>query len=208
MARISEIKWKGAEKRRARIYLDGEFWMTLSMEVIESLGFYPGYLLSDEHQEEVETRIVEENAKLFLMRSLNWKMQSRAQLARKLVEREVPKEIADRALDRMVEIGLLDDWAVAESVARGLHDRGYGRRRAQMKLQEIGIASEQAAEALAAIYNDEEDEEVERALAAIGSRYRTSGDAQRAFGFLVRRGFDMSVASKAVKLLPAADEEQ
>lgn len=206
MARISEIKWKGTEKRKARVYLDGEFWMTLSMEVIESLGFYAGYTISDDRKDEVETRIVEENAKLFLIRSLNWKLQSRAQLAKKLKEREIPAEIGDRALDRMVEIGLLDDRVAAESSARSLHDRGYGRKRAQLKLREIGIADELAREVLDLIYAEDGDEEVERAIAAMGSRYRSAADGNRAFGFLMRRGFSPAAASKAVKTLPPEEE--
>jgi regulatory protein len=208
MSKITQIKWKGQSQIKARIYLDDEFWMTLPVEIIEALGFYPGFAISPDQRQEIEVKIVEENAKLFCMRSLNWKMQSRAQLRKKLKDREVPEEIAERVLDRMIEIGILDDRLVAESVSRALRSRGYGRMRSKMKLRELGINDEITLETLEATYGDDEDEELAEALAAMGNRYKTKDDYQRAFGFLVRRGFSMSAASKACKTLPAKEEEE
>lgn len=207
---ITDMKVKSAASSKARLYLDGEFWMTISMDLIADLGFFAGFEMTLAEKEQIEIKVLEDSAKLFCMRSLNWKLQSRSQLYKKLMLREIPEQIANRALDRMVELDLLDDAQVAGSVARGFQDRGYGRRRAQQKMREIGIADEIQEVELEKVFpqRDDASDELERAIAALGNRYKTRDDSQRAFGFLVRRGFSIGSASKAVKTLPSAPEHE
>ena len=137
-------------------------------------------------------------ARLFVVRSLAVRMQSRAEIEKKLGARDVPPDVAREAIERAAGYGYIDDEALAGQLARGMQARGYGRRRAEQKLRTRGLAGEVAEEALAAAYD--EDDETALARKALGRR-PVSGDAarRRATAFLARRGFSARAAWKAVQ---------
>lgn len=201
MATISEITWKSEAKRKARVYVDGEFWMTLPRDVIEALGLYEGREYEPSRLKLLEREVIEEKEMLYCLRSLDARMQTRRQLARKLQLREVDEEMAARILDRLDSIGLIDDEAVARQRAQTLLARGYGRRRAELKLYELGVDKDLGGKILDEVYLD--DEQLERALKAMGSRFSGKDDAQKAWAFLARRGFSSDVCRKAIDQLRA-----
>lgn len=199
--RITDLQWKGESQRRARIYIDGEWWMTLERDVIDALEIKPGRELTGQERRRLELDVAYEKSKLFLMRSLSVRAQTRAELARKLKEREVPEEAAARALDAVTSYGFIDDAEVARSLASSMQDRGYGRRRVSMKLREKGIADEIAEELIEEMFPGES--ELVAARRALRNR-QVSDDPKhmkRLADFLLRRGFSYGAASGALREL-------
>src|SRR4051794_27429154 len=74
-------------------------------------------------------------ARAICLRLLTMRARSRGELADALAARDVPDDAATRVLDRFTEVGLIDDAALAASLAGAQHrDRGLARRAVAVKL--------------------------------------------------------------------------
>jgi regulatory protein len=102
---------------------------------------------------------------------------------------------------RMVELGLLNDAAFAESRARGLALSGRSRRVIAMRLMAKGIDPDQAREALPEM---EGGELVSALILArkrrIGPFRKAEPDRNRELGVLARAGFPRDVALRALAM--------
>lgn len=136
-------------------------------------------------------------AQAIVYRQLAQRDRTRAQLAKKLAERDVNEEVASEVLDSFEATGLVDDARYAERFAelsRG--ERGLSRRAISQKLVSAGVAPELVEAALDS-YEDENEREVALELA----RKRASSSVglerdvrfRRLAGFLARRGFPSGV---------------
>jgi regulatory protein len=185
--------------------LDGKAWLRVEPEVLFELGVAEGDEIDDELRAAVEGALARARARLFVVRSLAVRMQSTAEIEKKLAARDVPPEIASEAIERAEGYGYIDDAALAGQLARGMRSRGYGRRRAEQKLRSRGLEASLAAAALAEVYDGGEDEEAAMARTALGRRaVGTDADRKRATAYLARRGFSARAAWKAVQ--QAAEE--
>lgn len=151
-------------------------------------------------------------ARVVCLRMLDQRARSRAELATALRKRGVPDEPAARVLDRFSEVGLIDDAALAETVAGAQHrERGLARRAVAAKLRRRGFTDETVAAALAGI--DSADERVRarelvdrklRSMQGLAVEVRT----RRLVGLLARKGYPAGLAYEVVRdaLAGAADE--
>jgi regulatory protein len=146
-----------------------------------------------------------EVARRIVLRKLAAQARTRTELARALQAKAVPEEAATAVLDRMDEIGLIDDAAFAsEWVSSRQQRRHLSRSALRRELQGKGVAREEIEEALQPVGIAEEYE------AAISlARRRQAGMAQlprdvqhrRLAGVLGRRGFGGSVTSRVLSEL-------
>ena len=205
---VDEDTTATTRRRSIALQLDGRAWLRVEPEALFELEVAEGDEIDEARRATVEEALSRVRARLFVVRSLAVRMQSRAEIERKLLARDVPPDIAQEAIDRAAGYGYVDDAALAGQLARGMRARGYGRRRADQKLRSRGLAGPLAEEALAEAYGD--DEEAVLARMALGRRPVT-GDAsrRRATAFLARRGFSARAAWKAVQeaASEAADEQ-
>lgn len=141
----------------------------------------------------------------------------RTYLARKIRERgwsEPEPAPVDRLVERISELGYVDDRAFATARAASLQRRGYGERRVSQSLRAAGIEEEDAAEAR----EISEAGAWEAALLfarrkRIGPFAAEEGDRaarQKAFAAMIRAGHSMDTARKLLELpvgmVPNPDE--
>lgn len=196
-AALGEAK-AGTRRRSIALRLDGEPWLRVEPEVFADLDVRDGDDLDATRRTDVERALARARARLFVVRSLAVRMQSRAEILEKLEARDVPAEIAEEAIARVIGYGYLDDAALAGQLARGMRSRGYGRRRAAQKLRARRLVGPLAEEALDAAYAEED--EIGLAREALGRRPVADDAARRrAIAFLARRGFPSGVAWAAVR---------
>jgi regulatory protein len=141
-------------------------------------------------------------ARVICLRQLDQRARSRAELADALRRRGVPDEAATRVLDRFVEVGLIDDAALAAGFAAAQHEeRGLARRAVALKLRRRGLA-EVADAALAGI---DADSERSRAQALVARRRPALAGlapdvaARRLVGMLARKGYPPGLAYAVVR---------
>jgi regulatory protein len=83
------------------------------------------------------------------LRLLALRGRSRAELRKKLVERDFASPVIERVLENLGELGYLDDEAFAVNRARHLAvNRLYGDRKIEEQLREKGVAREAAKAAI------------------------------------------------------------
>ncbi|WP_456411701.1 regulatory protein RecX [Oceanithermus sp.] len=138
----------------------------------------------------------EERAMQYALRSLGRRMQSRAELERKLLARTTP-EVARSVLARLLQWGYLDDRAFAEVFVRS-HRGRWGELRIAAELRRRGVDEGIVREALAA--EGGEEGELARALALLEkAAWRHKGDHARMVRHLQGRGFALEVALNAAR---------
>lgn len=142
-------------------------------------------------------------ARAIVLRQLSMAPRSRAQLERKLSQRGCDPEVAARVLDRLTEVGLVDDEAYAELLVRSRQEgKGLARKGLAHELRKQGIEPEIADEALGAIGVEDERAKAEELVA---KRMRTmSGlapdvQARRLAGMLARKGYSADVAWPVIR---------
>jgi len=158
-------------------------------------------------KEEKKTISSPEAAKQKALALLDKRDYSRKELLRKLTEKGISDADANAALDRLCELGFVDDARYAPIVMRHYAARGYGRRRVAQELQRRGIPKELWDEALSQM--PEQDEELDRLLR---SRLRGADPDDRAAlkkaaDALLRRGYGWDEINEAVERLRSAREE-
>ena len=142
-------------------------------------------------------------ARTIVLDQLTTRARSRHELAETLARRGVPAPAAERVLDRMTEIGLVDDEEFSRSwVEQRQRSRGLGRRALAQELRRKGISPETASEALAAVGPDEERaaaaELVRRRLATMRG-LTVDAQTRRLAGMLARKGYPAGLAFAVVR---------
>ena len=154
-----------------------------------------------------------EKCRASALRLLDSRMHSRAELDRKLRQRDFPSVLRELILVDLERVGLVDDRMFAEAFVREkiASSRPVGARRILLDLRRRGIADELAQEALADAAEEEDgDAEFDRARQAAERKWaslmRSKREYQKAraslYRFLASRGFDSDTIRRVVDDLP------
>lgn len=144
-----------------------------------------------------------EVARTIVLRQLASAPRSRKQLADTLRERGCTDEVATTVLDRLEEVGLVDDAAYAATLVRSQQERrGLARRAISQELRRKGVDADVIREQLDTI-DDEDERERARALVAKKLRAMHGLDAQvqarRLAGMLARKGYSSAIAWAVIR---------
>jgi regulatory protein len=168
---------------------------------------------SESPQADSATR--EEQARALCLRLLTARARTRAELAGQLTKRGYPDEVSTLVLDRLTDVGLVDDEDFAEQWVRSRHvNAGKGKRALASELRTKGIDDEVIADVLADIDSDAERARAEQLVADKLRRERLTDDtddvkvARRLVGMLARRGYHQSMAFDVVKVALASERER
>jgi regulatory protein len=156
----------------------------------------------------------EEVARIVCLRLLDRRAYTRAELETALGKRGVPADAAERVLDRLVELRLIDDAALADGYARAQHrERGLAGRAVAMKLRQRGVDDEIVRTTVDRI---DRDSELAAAQALVQRRLRSltgldeAVQARRLVALLARKGYSPGLAYEVVRStlrsVAAADE--
>ena len=136
-------------KNLVALFIDGEKAVDLDLETYMKSGLKPGDDLTDERLHELIRASDVRRAEQKALNRLGYRAHSQKELARKL-GRTVSREAADRAAERMTELGLVNDEEYARSLAREMYRRkGFAAPRVRMELMRRGIGRELADQAAA-----------------------------------------------------------
>jgi regulatory protein len=148
----------------------------------------------------VESGDPEREAFELAVAAITRKERTTAELSELLVARGVQDDVAQLVLERLAEIGELDDRRFALAYAADKRElRGWGPDRIRAALAERGVdraLAEEAAE------SESPAQQAERAAALLAERdEHLADDASRgrALAYLARRGFGSEVAYEAVR---------
>jgi regulatory protein len=155
----------------------------------------------------------EEQARSLCLRLLTARARTRAELAGQLAKRGYPDDVSTHVLDRLAEVGLIDDVDFAEQWVRSRRENaGKGKRALAAELRTKGVDTEVITATLADIDAGAERERAERLVTDKLRRERLTDDdaklARRLVGMLARRGYSQTMAFDVVKAALANERER
>lgn len=146
-------------------------------------------------------------AREIALRQLTVRARSRGELSKALAKRKVPDEIAEQVLDRLEEVGLVDDAVFARDWLAAGSRRQKSRRALVAELAEKGVDRD-IVQAAADELDADRDLEVARAFAARKARGLVGLGRDVAYrrlaGSLARRGFSAGVVAQVTRETLAA----
>ena len=188
-------------RNRTRVFVDGEFWAELDSGFVADRGFYEGSALS--HEELAEARVAGERplAMSRALHSLAFRARSAHELRERLARAGYAGQTVSEILDRLGELGYLDDEEFARNAARDKARKRYGPRRIYGELRQAGVDEEVAQKVVEEEFAGRS--ELEEARAAVRRRYNTGersvAQARRVHGFLMRRGYSAGVSAEIAR---------
>jgi regulatory protein len=156
----------------------------------------------------------EELARALCLRLLTARARTRAELAGQLAKRGYPDDVSARVLERLTDVGLVDDAGFAE---QWVHSRranaGKGKRALAAELHTKGVENDVITSVLGGINPGAERGRAEQLVRA-RLRRENLGDAddarvsRRLVAMLARRGFGQTMAYEVVSAELAAERER
>jgi regulatory protein len=155
----------------------------------------------------------EEQARALCLRLLTAQARTRAELAGQLKKRGYPADVTARVLDRLAEVGLVNDADFAE---QWVHARrastGKGNRALAAELRTKGLDDEAIEAALSGIDGAIEHDRAAKLVRTRLRRENLDGDqakvARRLVGLLARRGYSEALCFDVVKTELALELER
>ncbi len=143
--------------RLSQLYLDGEAAVRVDTETLIKSGWKPGMEITDEELHALLEASEERRAREKALYLLEYRSHSKKELADK-ISRTTSREAAEAAVEKMEELGLMNDESYARQLASSLLERkGYGVRRARQELLHKGIDRELVEEILLETAPDPEE---------------------------------------------------
>ena len=155
----------------------------------------------------------EEQARALCLRLLTARARTRAELAGQLAKRGYPDDVSTRVLDRLADVGLVDDVDFAE---QWVHSRranaGKGKRALAAELHTKGVDNDVITSVLGGINPAAERDRAEQLVRTKLRRENLSDDdvrvSRRLVAMLARRGFDQTMAYDVVSAELAGERER
>jgi len=192
MGEVVQLDQDGAASKRRRT--KSELKLNLIDATITQLP------VVEEKNKEIEAA---DAAKQVLLRRLSHAPRTRKELAKDLKDKDISDEVANVALDRFEEVGLINDQALASNYVSSQHERkGLGKNALRQQLRAKGVSDDVALEAISQISDDQEFQAA-FALACKKIRSLQKDDAKtqlrKIVGVLARKGYPSNLAFRVAK---------
>ena len=192
MGEVVQLDQDGAASKRRRT--KSELKLNLIDATITQLP------VVEEKNKEIEAA---DAAKQVLLRRLSHAPRTRKELAQDLKDKDISDDVANLALERFEEVGLINDQALASNYVSSQHERkGLGKNALRQQLRAKGVSDDVALEAVSQI---SEDQEFQAAFALACKKIRSlqRDDAKtqlrKIVGVLARKGYSSNLAFRVAK---------
>lgn len=197
-----KITAKQGKGTKIHIHIDGEYLLTVD----EDFWFSSGYVSGDEiddgdlvaFKEAAGSRLAFNSA----MYSLDLRDHSEREIRQKL-SRKYDEQAVDSAVEKLLDLGLINDRRYAQLLTRELFERKkYGKNRVKSELFRKGIAQETINEVLDEYEEENEPDNVQTIVDIIQKKYYNKlideKSRQKVVAALVRLGYSFSDIRQAM----------
>lgn len=208
---VTRLVRQQRDAQRVSVYLDGAFAFGLHEDVVMREGVRNGLALTAEAQAALVAADEAMRARRKAMDLLAHRGRSRAELARALRETGFAETAIEDAVARLVELGYVDDDALAQAYVQGrFRVRGYGPGRLRQDLRQRGLPPEAIDGALDTLSADALREVALRHAFRAWQRHADEPDRRKrrkkVYDFLCRRGFDFELAAALAEEVAATPD--
>jgi len=208
--KITAIERQKKRSDRVSIFIDEEFWTGMSENLFLEIGINRGDIIDIDQREEIEKRVIEDDALGYALLSMSQKQFSENKLKEKLQDRGYSENVVLAVINRCVDLDIIDDKSLAEAAATYRKESGQYRKKVAIKLKEIGIKDDLIEQTLDNVFFEDEADLAQQTLAKSkwGGKRLDLKEQQKATMFLQRNGFSYQSAKKAVVKFALTDEEE
>ncbi len=208
---VTGIERQKKHPDRYSIFVEGEFAVGVSSEVLLSEGLRKGDEVTGDRLEELRNREELSSARRIAARYLASRRRTEWEIRRRLASKEFPARVIDRIAGELLASGQIND---REFILAFIHDAQLrtpsGPRMLTAKLRRKGLGSEMIAEVLpAALPADEETELALKSARGYVTKIRRREQAGKLYppgkirgllrGYLAGRGFGQTAIRTAMK---------
>jgi regulatory protein len=191
------------DKKRSRIYLDGDFAFVLYKGEIREYKIAVGKEISPSAYDEVMTVVLPKRDKLRAMNLLQKKDYTEKQLRDKLSDGDYPQEFIDDAIAYVKSFNYIDDERYARDYI-SYHMATRSRNRIVQDLAGKGISKDVYQDILEELYQDDEGAEIEQIKKLLVKKHYDPDitefeDKQKIMAFLMRKGYNSSDIRRAME---------
>ncbi|MFD3166152.1 RecX family transcriptional regulator [Herpetosiphon sp. NSE202] len=192
---ITQLELQQHDRERINLYIDSVFALGISLRTLEQQGLYKGKVLSESDWQAIAQAEEVDKAYNAALVFLAARPRSSQEIRTRLRKREFPDEHIDLAIEKLAQIGLVNDAAFARFwVENRQQHRPRGARAIQTELSQKGVQRDLISEVLNEL--TDQDEEQERAFSVARSALRRYANeptkmafSRKMAGLLQRRGF-------------------
>jgi regulatory protein len=200
MAVITTLEIQKRNKERVNVYLDGEY--AFSLTLLEAARLHKGQALSEAEIAELRSTDAVNRAVDHAARFLSYRPRSVQETRRNLENKDLPQPAIDAAIERLTDMGYLDDLAFARYwLENRTAFKPRGPKALRYELRQKGVRDS----VIAAVLEDiDVGDAAYRAAQQKAGRLR--GSSRREFhnklgSFLQRRGFTYSISRDVIEQL-------
>lgn len=198
---ITDIKQQKRNEARYSVYVDDRYAFSLSDLELSNSGLRPRTELTEEQVEWWQSQSLESKAYAAALRQISLRRRSERELGDYLRRKEYEPDTIDAVLERLRELGLVDDAAFAAAwIADRQLLRPRSRRTLEQELMQKGIARDIIHDALAEL-DGEAQEDILVSLIERKRRLSQYRDPQKLLAYLGRQGFGYEEIKKALARL-------
>lgn len=204
-----KLSVKEGNARKVHIYIDDEYRATVDSDYWYSEKFRNLTEITDEELTELLDSVSFRRAYNKGLDFLSRRPYGTKELIKKLQEKGHEKQSAEKACERLSELGLLNDAEYARILANDLSERkNYSEKRIKQELIFRGIDREIAENTLLSLDNDAEN----RIILVIEKKYKgklsDEKGRKRAVDGLIRLGYSYSEIKSALNRFTELQEEK
>ena len=207
MNEITAITPQVKDKRRCNIYIDGRFCCGLTLETTVKNRLKVGQIVSPERLAEIQLESEKNTAFDKALTHLSATRKTEKQIREYLSGKGYLPAVVEYAVEKLRSYNFLNDGEYAEAYVEFSAKR-KGSRLIKMELRSKGISEKEIEGALDSLSGETELESA-KAILEKYMRGKTvdKQTLQKAYRYLMGKGFDYEVAKEALSALGACEEE-
>ena len=206
MNEISAITPQVKDKKRCNIYIDGRFCCGLTLEAVMQNRLKVGSSISPERLAEIQMESEKQTALDKALTHVSATQKTEKQVADFLKKKGYLPAVVDFVLEKMRSYGFTDDASYAERYAESAIKR-KGKRLIEMELKRKGVADDLIEKAVEDLQG-EEDSAKKIAEKYMRGKSADKANLQKAYRYLLSKGYDYETAKSALSSLGDTEDEE
>ncbi len=208
MNEITSITPQSKDKSRCNIYIDGRFYCGLTLETVVKHRLKAGQSVTPEKLSQIQLDSEKNTAFDKALTHLSATRKTEKQIRDFLTKKGYLPEVCDYVVDKLRSYDFLNDGEYAEAYIESAARRKGGRL-IKMELRQKGISEEAIAGALSALDSQTELTSAKEILQKyMRGRAADKPTLQKAYRYLLGKGFEYDLVKEAIASLGEVDDEE
>ena len=207
MNEITAITPQQKDKRRCNVYVDGRFYCGLTLEAAVKNRLKVGQIVTEELLDSIQMESEKNTAMDKALTHLSATRKTEKQIREYLAAKGYLSSVVDYVVERLYSYGFLNDGEYAEAYIESAVKRKGGRL-IRMELKGKGVSEETIDVAMESLSKEDEEESARQILQKyMRGKVITRESLQKAYRYLMGKGFDYETARAALKAFGECEED-